>query len=218
MFQIFSNFIQNNRVEDYVLAPVLVSIITTFIFNLVYEWQIKKYIEVDRELLLIKKQEQANFIAKCQNIGLFFGNLSESEIWLENDYEHFKFLVEEQYSTLKQLLQDLPKVFYFRDQENKDNLFFQQNFFFFLGYLIGRNNILKKRVESKNIKEINILLPEFQNYSEKFQLFDNYFAMKFTYNGIFLDKLKKVYYKFFKLKKVKLKIKEVLNNLRVNKK
>jgi hypothetical protein len=38
MFQIFGNFLQNNRVEDYVLVPVLVSVVTTFITNLIYEW------------------------------------------------------------------------------------------------------------------------------------------------------------------------------------
>lgn len=217
MPQSINNFFQNNRVEDFVLAPVLASIVTTFITNLIYEWLIKKYIEVDRALLLIKKQEQANFIAKCQNVGLFFGHLNQSEIWLENDYEHFKFLVEEQYTTLKQLLRDVPKVFYFRDQENKNNSFFQANFSFFLSYLIGRINILKRYVELKNIKVIKLCLPNFKIDSENFQLFDTYFTMKFSYNGFFLDNLSKLYYKIFKLNKVKLKVKEVLNNLKVNK-
>ncbi len=208
---------QNNRVEDNIIAPIVVAFITTFILNLVYEWFIKKYIEVDRELLLIKKREQANFIAKCQNIGLFFGqvNLKKSKLWSENDYNHFIFLVNQEYEDLKLLKQDVVKVFNFRDQENGDNLFFQKYFSYYIGYLIGRMGGFKKYIELKNEIGINLMLTEFdeKKYSENFQLFDTYFAFRFSYNGIFLDNLRKIFYKTFLLKKVKIDVENLIKDI-----
>ncbi len=191
-----------------------------FVYNLIYDLYFKKYIEVDRELLLVKKQEQANFIAKCQNVGLFFGQLTYSRIWLEHDYEHFAFLVEKQYQTLIDLKLDVAKVFYFRDKEDRNNLFFQKHFSFFLGYLIGR--ILQLRIcvsKHHEIKKINLQLESIEEdtLAYKFQLFDRFFAMRFSYNGIIFDKICKCKYQIFEMPKVKREIEIAVSDIIQNK-